>query len=110
MVNKCIFIGRLGKDPETKFMESGKSLCKFSMAVSKKFKDKDGNQQEETEWIPISFWGKAGETIAQYVKKGDQLYVEGEFKTRSWEDDSGQKKYATEIIGNTFQFIGSKGK
>jgi len=101
-VNKVVIIGRLGKDPELRRTQSGTAVVSFSIATSEKFKDKQG-----TEWHNCTAWNKSGEIIAQYVKKGSQIYVEGSLKTRSWEDN-GVKKYATDIIVREFQFLDSK--
>ena len=106
-VNKVVLIGRMGKDPELRRTQSGTAVASFSLATSEKFKDKQGQQQEETEWHNCSVWNKAAEIIAQYCKKGSMIYVEGKLKTRSWEDN-GVKKYATDIIVREFQFLDSK--
>ena len=106
-VNKVVLIGRMGKDPELRRTQSGTAVTSFSLATSEKFKDKQGQQQEETEWHNCSVWNKAAEIIAQYCKKGSMIYVEGKLKTRSWEDN-GVKKYATDIIVREFQFLDSK--
>ena len=103
-LNKIFVLGRLGKDPELKSTPSGARVCTFSIATSKVWKDKNGEQQEDTEWHNIVFWNKPAEVIEKYVKKGSLLLVEGHVKTRSWEDkDSGKKMYRTEVIGENFQ-------
>ena len=104
-MNKVILMGRLGKDPEYRKFDSGSELVSFSLATSESRKDKDGQKVEETEWHNITFWGKSADVLNQYVKKGDQLLVEGSIRTREYEVD-GQKRYATDIIGRNFHFIG----
>lgn len=104
-VNKAILIGRIGKDPET--TTSGKTS--FSLATGEKWKDKEGNVQERTDWHNCIAWGKTGENIAKFFKKGSPIYVEGRIQYSSWEDKDGNKKYMTEINISNFDFIGSKG-
>lgn len=103
-VNKVTILGRLGKDPELTSTPSGKQVCKFSVATSKKY-----NGKEHTEWHNIVAWNKTAELCSQYLAKGSQCYLEGELQTRSWETDSGQKRYATDIVANSVQFLGGKG-
>lgn len=108
-VNKVIIMGRLGQTPELKSLPSGEMLTNLSIATSKKWKDKNTNQEhEKTEWHRVTVWRKAAETICKYMTKGSMIYVEGELQTRSW-DDNGVKKYATEILCTGFQFCGSVG-
>ena len=107
-VNKVILIGAVGKDPEQKSLPSGGMVVNFSLATSESWKDKNtGNQQESVEWQRLVAFGKLAEIIAQYVKKGSKLYVEGSLKTRSWEQD-GLKRYATEIVVSEMQMLDSK--
>jgi len=107
-INKAQIAGRLGKDPELKSLPSGVSVVTFSVASSRNWKDKQtGEKKEETEWHNVVFFGRRAEVIAQYFGKGQEIYVSGRIKTRSWESD-GQKKYRTEIVGEDFQFVGSK--
>ncbi len=104
-VNKVIIVGRLTRDPEKKAIPSGQTVTNFSMATSRKWKGQDGQEQEKTEFHNIVAWGKVGEIIAQYVIKGQELYVEGRLETRNWDDqESGKKMYRTEIILENFQF------
>lgn len=105
-INKVIVIGRLGNDPELKQTGSGQSVCTMSIATSESWKDANGQKQERTEWHRVVVWGKTGENCAKYLSKGRQAYVEGRLQTRSWEGQDGQKKYTTEIIANTVQFLG----
>lgn len=108
-VNKVILVGRLGQDPEVKTLNGGNIVATLSLATSESWKDKDGKAQEKTEWHRCVAWNKTAQLIQQYVKKGQQVYVEGKLATRSWEDAQGQKKYTTEINVNQIQFLGSKG-
>lgn len=103
--NKIVICGRLGRDPELKALPNGTSVCDFSLATSRTWVDGNTKEKhEETEWHNVVFYGKPADIIAQYVKKGSILLVEGRVKTRSWEDkDSGKKMYRTEIIGENFQ-------
>jgi single-strand DNA-binding protein len=110
MVNKVILIGNLGKDPEVRSTPSGQSVASFTLATNRRWKDKTGNRQEETEWHSIVVWGKQAEIAGQYLKKGKQIYLEGRLQTRSWEDrQSGEKKYKTEIVCDNFQMLGQRG-
>lgn len=109
-VNKVILIGNLGADPELKYTPSGTPVCTFRLATSESFKDREGNMQERTEWHRIVAWAKLGEIAAQYLAKGRQVYIEGAIRTRSWEDQSGERKYMTEIVARDIQFLGSGGQ
>ena len=86
MVNKVLLIGNLGRDPEVRTTPSGQSVASFTLATSRRWKDRDGNRQEQTEWHNIVVWGKQAETASQYLTKGKQIYVEGRIQTRSWDD------------------------
>lgn len=105
-MNRVILMGNVGGDPELKTIPNGTAVVKFSLATSRKWKDRDGNRQEETEWHNIEAWGKVGEVIAQYVTKGQKLLVEGRIKTDKWEDQSGAKKYFTKVVLENFHFAG----
>ena len=108
-VNKTILLGRLGSDPELKHTASGAAVCNFSLATSESWNDKaTGGKQERTEWHRIVVWGKLAELCNQYLAKGRQAFVEGKLTTRSWETDSGEKRYTTEINATTVQFIGGQ--
>ena len=104
-VNKVIIVGRLGADPETKQVGNGGTVARLSVATSENWVDKEGQKQERTEWHRIVVWGKLAEICGRHLSKGRQVYVEGRLQTRSWEDN-GQKKYSTEIVANTVQFLG----
>ena len=108
-LNKAILIGNLTRDPELKAIASGNKVCTFSLATNRVYRDAQGNKQEKTEYHNIVVWGKTAENVAQYMKKGSQILVEGRIETRSWDDQAtGTKKYRTEIVADTIQF-GSKG-
>lgn len=106
-VNKVILIGNLGADPEMKYTPGGTAICKFNIATTEKFKDREGNPQERTEWHRIVVWGKSAEACGQHLAKGRQVYVEGGLRTRSWDDSDGVKRYMTEIHARDVQFLGS---
>ena len=107
-VNKCIFIGTVGKDPDVRFTQSGSAVAGFSIAVNEKWKDKQtGEQKERTEWINVSAFGKLAEIIQAYVTKGTVVYVEGKMRTEKYQDkQTGQDKYATKIQADTLQMLG----
>ena len=108
-VNKCIIIGRLGKDPELKYTQSGDAVAKFSVATSETWKDKNtGEKQERTEWHNIEAWRRLGEIAGEYLHKGSQVYIEGKLKTESWEDRDGTKRYMTKIVAQSMQMLGGK--
>lgn len=110
MVNKVILIGNLGRDPEVRSTPSGQPVASFTLATSRRWRDKNGQRQEQTEWHSIVVWGKQAEIAGQYLTKGKQVYVEGRLQTRSWDDrNTGEKKYKTEIICDTFQMLGQRG-
>ena len=96
-VNKVILIGRLGKDPETKFTQGGVAIARFSMATDESWKDQSGEQQQRTEWHNIVAWRRLAEICGQYLMKGKLVYIEGRLQTRSWEDKEGNKRTTTEI-------------
>jgi single-strand DNA-binding protein len=111
MVNKVILIGNLGRDPEVRSTPSGQPVANFSLATNRRWKDRDGNRQEQTEWHNIVCWGRQAEVAGQYLTKGKRIYVEGRLQTRSWEDkQSGEKKYRTEIVCENFQMLGGRGE
>lgn len=107
-VNKVIILGRLGQDPELKYTPSGAAVCNFSLATSESWTDKAGQKQEKTEWHRIVVWGKLAELCNQYLAKGRQAFVEGKLQTRSWDDKDGTKRYSTEVMASTVQFIGGQ--
>ena len=110
MLNKVMLIGNLGRDPEVRSTPSGQPVASFTLATSRRWKDKSGQRQEQTEWHNIVVWGKQAEIAGQYLTKGKQVYIEGRLQTRSWEDrQSGEKKYRTEIVCDSFQMLGTRG-
>lgn len=109
-VNKVIIVGRLGADPEVRTVGNGNTVTRLSIATSENWVDKEGHKQERTEWHRIVVWGKLAEICGKHLSKGRQAYVEGRLQTRSWEDQQGQKKYSTEIVASTVQFLGAGGE
>jgi single-strand DNA-binding protein len=109
-VNKVILIGNLGAKPELKYLPSGQAVCELRLATNEQWTDKNQQKQERTEWHRVVVWGKTGENCAQYLDKGRSVYIEGRLQTRSWDDkNSGEKRYMTEIVANTVQFLGGGG-
>ena len=108
-LNKAMLIGRLGKDPELTYTNTGTAKCKFSMATSEKYKDQQGQQQERTQWHNIVVWGKLAEICGKYLAKGRQAYVEGRIENRSWDDRAGNKRYITEVVAKEVTFLGDRG-
>ncbi len=108
-INKVILIGNLGKDPETKTFANGGSVTNVTLATSESWKDRDGNQQERTEWHNVVFHNKLGEVVAQYLRKGSKAYIEGSLRTRKWQDKDGRDRYTTEIHANEMQMLDSRG-
>lgn len=107
-VNKAIILGRLGKDPETRYMADGKAVTNFTLATSETWKDKSGEKQEKTEWHNCTVYGKLAEVVGEYMRKGSQAYVEGKIQTRKWQDKEGKDRYTTEIIVNELTMLGGK--
>ena len=108
-LNKVQIIGNLGKDPEVRVMPSGDSVANISVATTDRYKDKTtGEVKESTEWHRVSFFGKLAEVVGQYLKKGSAVYIEGKLRTRKFTDQAGVEKYATEIIADSLQMLGSK--
>ena len=107
-VNKVILVGNVGADPETRYMPNGNAVTNITLATSETWKDKNtGEQQERTEWHRVTFYQRLAEIVAEYVRKGSKLYVEGRLQTRSWEQD-GVKRYATDVIANEMQMLDSR--
>ncbi len=107
-VNKVILVGNLGRDPEIRYLPSGDPVANVTIATSSKYKSKTGEMVEETEWHRVTFFGKLAEIVGQYLKKGRSVYVEGRIKTRKYTDKDGIEKYATDIIANEMQMLGSR--
>ena len=108
-VNKVIVLGNLGADPELRYTQGGSPVCNMRIATNERWRDKDGAQQERTEWHQIVVWGKQAENCEKYLKKGRSAYVEGRLQTRDWEDKDGNKRYTTEIVAQTVQFMSNRG-
>lgn len=104
-VNKVILVGRLGGDPEIRYTQGGAAVANFNIATSENWTDREGQKQERTEWHRIVVWGKMAETCSQFLAKGRQVFVEGRLQTRQWDDKEGNKRYTTEIVANTVQFL-----
>jgi single-strand DNA-binding protein len=107
-VNKVILVGNVGKDPEVKYFDNDVSVCNFPLATSETY-TKNGEKVTQTEWHNIVLWRGLAKVAENYVKKGMQLYIEGSLRTRSWEDQDGNKKYITEIMASNMQMLGRKG-
>lgn len=109
-INKAILVGRLGVNPELKNLDGGQSVCNFSVATSDTWTDKEGQRQEKTEWHRVTVWGKLAENCAQHLTKGREVYIEGRLQTREYDDPKleGVKRYSTDIVANTVQFLGPK--
>ena len=106
-VNKVILVGRLGRDPEARYTANQQPICSFAVATSRRYKDKEGNNHEQTEWHNISMFGKLAEIGNQYLKKGSQVYLEGRLQTNKSEKD-GQTRYFTQIVADQMTMLGSK--
>src|SRR5580658_2717185 len=107
-VNKVILVGRLGKDPETRYTSGGQAVCNFSLATDETFKDKSGERKKRTEWHKIVGWSKLAEIAQQYLKKGSQIYLEARIQSRDWTDKENQKRTSYEIVATNFRMLGSK--
>ena len=113
-INKVILVGNLGQDPEIRYMPNGNAVANISVATSETWKDKQtGESKDKTEWHRVVIFGKLAEIAGEYLKKGSQVYIEGQLQTRKWQDQSGQDRYTTEVvinpIGGTLQILGSRG-
>ncbi len=105
-VNRVILVGNLGRDAELRYTGGGTPVANFSMATTEVFKDKDGQRREETEWHRVSLMGKQAESVAEYLRKGKQVYIEGRLRTRTWDDKEGNKRTTTEVIANRVVLLG----
>jgi single-strand DNA-binding protein len=108
-VNKVILVGRLGRDPETRFTGGGQAVANFSVATDETYKDKNGERQKRTEWHKIVVWGKQAEIAQQYLKKGSLIFIEGRIQSREWQDKEGQKRTSFEIVASNFRMLGGRG-
>ncbi len=107
-VNKVILVGNLGKDPELRYTPSGAAVTTFSMATTERYKDREGNRQEKTEWHNVVAWRQLAEICGKFLHKGKQVYIEGKIQTRSYDDRDGNKRYITEIVADQMQMLGSR--
>ena len=109
-VNKVILVGRLGRDPETRYTGGGQAVANFSVATDETYKDKAGERQKRTEWHKIVVWGKQAEIAQQYLKKGSLIFIEGRIQSREWQDKEGQKRTSFEIVATNFRMLGGRGE
>jgi len=107
-VNRVILVGRLGRDPETRFTSGGQAVANFSVATDESYKDRNGERQKRTEWHKIVVWGKQAEIAQQYLKKGSLVFIEGRIQSREWQDKEGQKRTSFEIVANNFRMLGGR--
>ena len=108
-INKAILVGNLGNDPEIKYTQGGMAITKISLATTSVRKDRDGNTQENTQWHRVTFFGKLGEIAGEYLRKGSQVYIEGEIRYDKYTGQDGVEKYFTEIVANEMQLLGGRG-
>ena len=108
MLNKTTLIGNLGNDPEIRYQPSGGQVTNITLATTFRWKNKEGQKQENTEWHRVVFFNKLAEIAGQYLKKGSQVYIEGRIQTRKWQDSDGKDRYSTEIIATELHMLGSK--
>ena len=107
-VNKVILVGRLGRDPETRYTGGGQAVANFSVATDETYKDRNGEKQKRTEWHKIVVWGKQAEIAQQYLKKGSLIFIEGRIQSREWQDKEGQKRTSFEIVASNFRMLGGR--
>jgi single-strand DNA-binding protein len=107
-VNKVILVGRLGRDPETRYTSGGQAVANFSVATDETYKDRNGEKQKRTEWHKIVVWGKQAEIAQQYLKKGSLIFIEGRIQSREWQDKEGQKRTSFEIVASNFRMLGGR--
>ncbi len=107
-VNKVILVGRLGRDPETRYTGAGQAVGNFSVATDESYKDRNGEKQKRTEWHKIVVWGKQAEIAQQYLKKGSLVFIEGRIQSREWQDKEGQKRTSFEIVASNFRMLGGR--
>ena len=108
MINQVILVGNLGADPELRSTGSGVSVCSISLATSSRFKDKEGEWQDKTEWHKVVIWGGSAEFISKYAAKGRQIYIQGRLQTRKWTDQDGNDRYSTEVVAEVAKLLGPK--
>ena len=109
-LNKAMLIGNVGRDPEVRYLEgnNGAKVATFTLATTERYRDRNGETRENTEWHNIVAWRNTADVVERFVRKGTQLYIEGRIRTRSWDDQTGNKRYTTEIIADTLQLLGKK--
>lgn len=107
-VNKVILVGNLGKDPEVRYLDSGTPVATLAVATNESYKNKNGEKVTNTEWHNVVLWRGQAEVAEKFLKKGDLIYIEGKLRTRSWDDKEGNKRYATEVVADTFTMLGKK--
>lgn len=108
-INKVILVGNVGQDPEMRALPSGAAVANLRVATSESWKDRQtGEQREQTEWHSIALFGRLAEVAGEYVRKGQQLYIEGRLRTRKWQDKNGVDRYSTEIVADDFQMLGRR--
>ena len=107
-VNKVILVGNLGKDPELRYTPAGAAVVTFSIATTERYKDREGNRQEKTEWHNIVAWRQLAEICGKFLHKGKQVYIEGKIQTRSYDDRDGNKRYITEVVADQMQMLGGR--
>ncbi len=110
MINKAILIGNLGGDPEIRYTQSGTQVASFTVATTERFKGKDGQMQENTEWHRIVAWNRLAEICGEYLHKGSRVYIEGKIQTRKWQDQSGNDRYTTEIVAREMKMLSARGE
>jgi len=108
-LNRVMLIGNLGKDPEVRYTAGGTAVASFSLATTEKFKGKNGEWEEKTEWHNVTLWARLAEIAGEYLAKGATCYIEGRLQTRKWADKEGKDRYTTEIVGEKMQMLSSKG-
>jgi single-strand DNA-binding protein len=108
MLNKVMLIGNVGKDPDIRHLESGTAVANLTLATTERYKDRNGEMQEQTEWHNVVLWRGLADVTERFVRKGSQIFIEGKIRSRSWEDQSGQKRYTTEIVADNMQLLGRR--
>lgn len=109
-LNKAMIIGRLGQDPEVRYTQANTAVATLNIATNNRYKDRNGELKEETEWHRVVAWGRTAEVCQEYLKKGSQVYIEGPIQTREWEDKDGVKRYTTEIKALTMTMLDTRGE
>ncbi|WP_298268897.1 single-stranded DNA-binding protein [Geobacter sp.] len=109
-LNKVMLIGNLGKDPEVRYTPAGTAVASFSLATSERFKNKNGEWEEKTEWHNVVLWGRQAEVAGEYLSKGKTVYIEGRLQTRKWQDKDGRDRWTTEVVGEKMQMLGARGE